>query len=189
MKRKIGFFEDNNTEDFERFETIVNSNIYHIQNSDHFSRIIVWSVDVIDTLLSFVRIMKEPYFLLYILNVSRTGQETARYQSNEIDFLELERFFIEFGDFIKNDSRHDIWIHSPGSNSTIVYDKDNLIYLYGDIKRFQELLITKQFLKQIESIYLPIPHTHLYHQEFDQQEVDILQYLKWHITPLREEDY
>lgn len=139
--------------------------------------------------MNLVRAMQEPYFILYILNVSRTDQDIARYQSHELPLLDVESFFLEFGNFIENDSRHDIWIHSPSVNSTVVYDKDNSIYIYGDIGEFQELLLTMQFSNQPEPIYLPVPHTHLYNSEFDQQEVDILKYFKWHKSPLSAEDY
>ncbi|MCZ1265967.1 hypothetical protein ACIOBL_17980 [Paenibacillus taichungensis] len=189
MTSKIGFFEQEKSDDFKRFEIYAKSNVYHIQNTEHYSRIIVWSTNVIDTLIDLVRAMEEPYFILYILNVSRTDQEIARYQSHDLALLDIESFFLEFGDFIENDSRHDIWIHSPSTNSTVVYDKDNSIYIYGDIGKYQELLISKKFSNQIEPIYLPVPHSHQYNSEFDQQEIDILNFTKWYKSPLRPEDY
>ncbi|CAI6087329.1 hypothetical protein COHCIP112018_05453 [Cohnella sp. JJ-181] len=189
MIRKIGFFEKENKDEFEQFNKFANSNVYHIENSKSFSRIMIWSTNVIDTLLNLVNAMEEPYFVLYILHVSRTGQEMARYQSHEINRLEIENFFIEFGNFIENDGRHDIWVYSPHMNATVVYDKDNLIYLYGDMEYFENLLNGLQFSDHNEPLYLPTSHSHFYNAEYDQQEIDILHHFEWHQSPLRDEDY
>ncbi|BFT72389.1 hypothetical protein [Paenibacillus sp. P36] len=91
MTSKFGFFEQGNCDDFKRFESYANSNVYQIQNTEHYSRIIVWSTDAIGTLKNLVRAMQEPYFILYILNVSRTDQDIARYQSHELPLLDVER--------------------------------------------------------------------------------------------------
>lgn len=148
MTSKIGFFE-RTSDDFKRFERYAKSNVYHIENSEPNSRIIVWSTHVIDTLLDLVKAMEEPYYILYILHVSRSEEEPARYQSHELALSEMESFFLAF----------------------------------------EELLKSRKFSKQLEPIYLPVPHSHLYNSEFDQQEIDILHFTTWYKSPLVPEDY
>lgn len=189
MQNKLVFFSDEDKDDYERFERFVNKNVYNVYIQDDTSRIVVWTNKVIHTLINFVMEMKEPYLILYILNVSRCGQEPARYQSMELSASDTEEFLYEFADYLERDGRHDIWIHSPKDNATIVYDKDNLIYIYGDIEVYENKLILMGFTAYNEPLYLPSPHAHCYHAEFDEKEIEILKKMNWHKTPLQERDY
>ena len=83
--------------------------------------------------------MPEPFFVLYVLVVSRKEEnETARYQSGEVSRAEVQAFLERFEDYLENDGRHHIWIHSPESSATLVYDNHDVIYCYGPL----EILIT-----------------------------------------------
>jgi hypothetical protein len=71
----------------------------------------------------------------------------------------------------------------------MVYDKDNLIYIYGDIEEFENILISMGFTAYNEPLDLPSPHAHCYHAEFDEKEIEILKKINWHKTPLMDQDY
>src|SRR3954464_14668934 len=78
-----------------------------------------------------------PFQLLYVLHTTRTGAPLGRYQSPELDAEAILEFLEEFGPFLTEDSRHDIWLHSRADNATIVLDRHNLIYAYGPLDRFE----------------------------------------------------
>lgn len=190
MHKKLVFFSDEDKYDFERFERFANKKVYNMYTQSDLPRIVVWSDEkVIHTLINLVMEMREPYFILYILNVSRCDQETARYQSMELSASDTEEFLYEFDDYLENDSRHDIWIHSPKENATIVYDKDNLIYIYGDLEKYENKLTLLGYAAYDEPLYLPSPHAHCYHPEFDEKELEILRKFNWNKTPLQDHDY
>jgi hypothetical protein len=45
----------------------------------------------------------------------------------------VEKFLNEFGRFVREDSRHDLWVRSHDDDATIVLDRHNLIYAYGPL--------------------------------------------------------
>jgi hypothetical protein len=75
-----------------------------------------------------------------------------------------------------------VWIHSPDSSATIVYEEHNLIYAYGPLDCYTQILSERGF--QQGNIELPFPHTHRYHDEFDETERQIIQNHAWRRTPL-----
>ncbi|CAM4447126.1 hypothetical protein [Paenibacillus tarimensis] len=188
MAEKLRFMPDQNPEEYKRFEKYADANVYHVSIEPDFSRLVVWSTDVTDTLLNLVKSMSESLFILYVLHVSRCDQETARYQSEELRGSEVEEFLNKYADFLANDSRHDIWFHSPSDNSTVVYDRDNIIYIYGEMDKYESILSELQFSSYPEPLYLPCPHGHHYHSEYDEQEINILSEYNWRKSPLKEED-
>lgn len=187
MANKLVLYRDKNVEGYSQFEKISSSNVYFKHSDDQFDRIEVWSTDVIGTLSALVMEVAEPIFILYVLHVGR-NQESARYQSMEMHREEIFKLIDRFGDYIENDSRHDIWFHSPKNNVTIVYDRDNIIYIYGAEEKFEQLLLSLKFSEHSESIYLPAPHGHRYHEEFDQLETELIKGFAWSKTPLQDED-
>ncbi|MFC3801459.1 hypothetical protein [Cohnella sp. GCM10012308] len=185
MLNKLAFNKD--VEGYGRFEKFSSSDVYYKYSDDQFDRIEVWSTGIIRTLSQLIMTITEPIFILYVLHVGRK-QESARYQSMELKRVDTLNFLDRFGDYIQNDSRHDIWLHSPQDNVTIVYDRDNLIYLYGAEEKFEQLLNSLNFSEQFESIYLPTQHRHYYHAEFDQKETEIISSFPWRVSPLQDED-
>jgi hypothetical protein len=92
-------------------------------------------------------------------------------------------------DKFEQDGRHNIWIHSPGENATIVYDRHQIVYAYGPIELFKSVLIKNGF-KEAQSLgqHVSVPHEHYYHPEFDEEEVSIIKSFDWRKSPLREQD-
>ncbi|WP_438447689.1 hypothetical protein [Gorillibacterium sp. sgz5001074] len=189
MPNKLVFFSDENKVDYERFERFANKNVYNVYTQDDHSRIVVWTNKAVHALIDLFMEMKEPYFILYILSVSRCDQETARYQSMELSTSDTEELLYEFADYLESDGRHDIWIHSPKDNATIVYDKDNLIYIYGNLEAYEKKLLVMGYTRYNEPLFLPSPHAHCYHAEYDEKEIEILKRIHWYKTPLQQHDY
>jgi hypothetical protein len=131
--------------------------------------------------------LEGPFHLLYILHTTRTGAPLGRYQSPELDADTMFEFSEEFGAFLTEDSRHDIWLRSHNDNATIVLDRHNLIYAYGPLDRFEAPLIDAG-LRRATPHAIPLPHVHYYHAEWDDSERAILKAFNWTLTPLRDED-
>lgn len=127
-----------------------------------------------------------PYYVLYLLHTSRCGTELGRYQSPALDFPALNGFMAEFCEFLTNDARHDVWIHSPDANATLVWDRHDLIYTYGPLEPFRAML--RESLQEAEVDGPPDPHVHLYHAEYDDAERRLLRYFEWSHSPLLAED-
>jgi hypothetical protein len=127
-----------------------------------------------------------PFQLLYVLHTTRTGAELGRYESPELTFAGVEKFFNEFGRFFREDSRHDLWVRSHDDDATIVLDRHNLIYAYGPL---DELEATLQSLGAGRGEPQVLgAHVHHYHSEWDEAERRVLGTLEWDIKPLRPSD-
>jgi hypothetical protein len=129
----------------------------------------------------------QPVFVLYVLHTSRCNNVLGRYQSPPLSFDSVNLFMHEFGEFLSQDGRHDLWLHSPESNATLVWDRHNFIYGYGPLDQFREIL-KGEGLQEDAVAQLPIPHIHMYHQKYDDAEARILHHLQWTLTPLSPEE-
>lgn len=139
-----------------------------------------------------VELMPEPFWLLYVLVVPRGEGGAGRYQSSEPRTREqVRRFLQEFQAFLETDGRQNLWVRSGSSSATLINDRHGLIYGYGLLQDWEEIL------KQIglievpsASIKIPDPHSHHYHDHasFDAEASRLLAYLEWHHTPLRDQD-
>jgi len=131
--------------------------------------------------------LRGPFQLLYVLHTTRTGTELGRYESPDLTADAVQAFLHQFGRFLCEDSRHDLWLRSHDDDATIVLDRHNLIYAYGPVHAFEAGLKTLG-VREGESPAVPDPHMHHYHQEWDQTEEEILRHFDWHIKPLRPAD-
>ncbi len=114
----------------------------------------------VDLLLALAATLPEPFFVLYVLVLSRKQEhEAARYQSKQLTHSELKTFLERFEDYFENDGRHHVWIHSPESSATLVYDNHDLIYCYGPLETFSTVL-QNNGLKLVDKVELAVPHGH-----------------------------
>lgn len=127
-----------------------------------------------------------PFQLLYVLHTTRTGAELGRYESPELTANAVERFLHQFGRFLCEDSRHDLWVRSHDDDATIVLDRHNLIYAYGPLEAFEAALQSLGARKG-EPATLPA-HVHHYHPEWDDAERGVLACFEWHVKRLRPSD-
>jgi len=139
-------------------------------------------------LLKMSSLMSEPFSLLYVLVASRGEAPEGRYESSQ--FLSREdvaAFLKRFGAFLESDGRHHFWIKSTAESELLVYDNHNLIYGYGCLGRFKEML-EREGLVEAPNVVIPYPHSHFFHDEFDSEQEQLLSFCKWEHSPLRDED-
>ena len=127
-----------------------------------------------------------PFQLLYVLHTTRTGAELGRYESPELTRADVELFLSEFGRFLCEDSRHDLWVRSHDDDATIVFDRHNLIFAYGPLELFERELQASG-AQEGEPAVLGA-HVHHYHPDWDDAERGVLRRFEWQVTPLRPSD-
>jgi hypothetical protein len=142
----------------------------------------------VDYLLKLTKVMREPFWLLYILTVSRCGHTPGRYQSDISKTREeMEKFLITFRSFLENDGRHHLWIGSESGPELLVYDRHNIIYAYGPIDQFSAILVGDG-LTLSSDVSISSPHSHHYHQAFDPEEDALMAHWEWQQFPLADSD-
>jgi hypothetical protein len=128
-------------------------------------------------------------YILYVLVVSRTrgAEGQGRYQSpGAVPFVEVTDFCARYQTFLEGDGRHHLWLHAEDGTGTLVYDRHDVIYAYGDLPRYVALLEERGFRRG--EVRFPTPHSHLYHPEYDAYEAALLNHWDWGRTPLRPDD-
>jgi tetratricopeptide (TPR) repeat protein len=178
---KLGSLEGNNFVEY-RYR-----NTYDLEQTMTYRRLRIGAANNHGTLvLNIMRHLSAPYFLLYVLHTSRRGNELARYQSPALEFNRLAEFLTAFQDFLTADGRHDLWLHSVRDRATVVWDRHNLIYVYGPLSTIENFLAGLGFAKEAPRI--PMPHRHNYHPKYDELENRLIRYLEWTRIPLQPED-
>ena len=141
----------------------------------------------IDLMLSLCRNLNPPYFILYVLVVSRAEYEQGRYQSGIIESIsDVEIFLNEYREFLETDGRHHIWIGTADNSGLIIYDQHNVIFCYGDLDA-QALLLHNNGFKEV-AFSFPVPHAHRYNEANDKFEAKLLQHWDWEVFPLAADD-
>ena len=138
------------------------------------------------TVAALARGLRGPFQLLYVLHTTRTGAELGRYESPELTTGDVEEFLKEFGRYVREDSRHDLWVRSHDDDATIVLDRHNLIYAYGPLDEFEATL--KSLGAHWGEPAVLGAHVHHYHPEWDEAERRIVHTFEWDIKPLRPAD-
>lgn len=145
------------------------------------------SKNQIDLLSDLLNDLEPPLYIMYVLVVSRTGQETGRYQSPIFGTKpELREFLKKYRDFFETDGRHHIWIGTIKNKGLLVYDQHNVVFAYGDLEKYKSRLLKNKYKEQNYSF--PAPHVHSFHEENDKFEKSILSEYEWRIFPLQEND-
>jgi len=128
-----------------------------------------------------------PYWVLYVLSIPRGDALPGRYQAPApMERPELEALFAEYGAFFEGDGRHAVWIASARGEGTVVFDRHNVLYAYGPIEAYEDVLNAREI--QRGEVDLPVPHSHHYHAEHDVDEGRLLNALEWIYSPLRDQD-
>jgi hypothetical protein len=137
--------------------------------------------------LHLAEILPPPYFVLYVLHTPRGEGEPGRYQSTELSWEELRSFLIQYQSYFAGDARHDVWVYSPTSGRTLIWDRHNQIFAEGHpLDDIMETLVGIGFK---EDAIGPISdHYHHYRPEFDEEASSVLHAFDWRRTPLRPED-
>ena len=134
-------------------------------------------------------LMTPPFWVLYVLLVPRTRVHSpGRYQNPQpLTRKQLAAFLDRFRNYFEHDARHDVWVSEADGSSLLVYDQHNIIYAYGPLREYEQKLREKG-LEQSQEVALPAPHSHHYNPEYDVEEAALVNYFRWRISPLQEED-
>lgn len=130
--------------------------------------------------------LSDPLFLLYVLHTPRGEANPGRYQSPELTLDAAQAFIERFTTFLQSDSRFDLWVHSPADRATIVWDRHNLIFVYGSSTHAVETLRSLGFHQGNPAT--PSPHEHHYHAALDQDGQALMSYFDWRFSPLHPDD-
>jgi hypothetical protein len=133
-----------------------------------------------------VECLAPPFYILYVLHTPRGEGDPGRYQSPLLDLNDVQSFISRFSAFFTGDARFDLWVHSPASGGTIVWDRHNLIYGYGPTERYCDALESIGFAEGAPTV--PVPHAHNYRPEFDDDAKALLSIFSWQFSELRPED-
>jgi hypothetical protein len=142
----------------------------------------------VDLLLDLARCVREPFGILYVLVVPRTGEHAdGRYQSPHPTTLAATEAFVQrFRGYFEGDGRHHLWLMSLPDAATLVYDNHDVIYAYGPLARYRAVLANRGFRES--PVQIPDPHQHRYNQEFDGTERALIEYWGWRHFPLQPGD-
>ena len=179
---KLGAF--NGTEWF----PVINPNVWQRDWTTGPERLIVApAASPVDVLLQLTRVLQEPFGILYVLLAPRTGAKAGRYQNpTPADREEMEGFFATFREYFESDARHHVWVASLPDQATVVYDNHNVLYAYGPLPEYEQVL-AERGLRRGEVVF-PVPHEHNYNSEFDSNEKQIMNCWHWVWSPLTEHD-
>lgn len=163
-------------------------NIWQRETYPEFSRLLIGSEQQeMRRMLELCRPLDGPFGILYVLLVSRAGNEPARYQSPvPLEYDDLELFLYTFQEYFEQDGRHTIWVLSLSGDGQFIFDQHNYIFAYGDIDRMASYLTAEGYAEG--RISVPYPHSHHYHVQFDDAEVQVLNYWRWLKSPLEPSD-
>ena len=125
----------------------------------------------IDLILKLVAVTPEPFGILYVLVVPR-GTQPGRFQLKHwLDRGSLDSFLEQYRKYFEGDGRHDIWI-KPDDDSLIVYDRHEILYLYGELDDFCRVLENQGYDEG--NVRVDFAHEHHYNHEFDSEQFSIV---------------
>jgi len=141
----------------------------------------------IELISKLLELMPGPFGFLYILVIPRGGSENGRYQLKEtLTLAGIKSLLADYKDFFEGDGRHSFFVASHLDRALLVYDRHNVVYAYGDLDKYESLLVNSGFREQV--VMFPLPHAHHYHDEFDSEEKRLLSSYEWLTFPLEEYD-
>lgn len=127
-----------------------------------------------------------PFRLLYVLYRPRGEAPAGRYESPDVTTGALDDFFERFGDFLRRDSRFDLWIFSPADGAAVVWDRHDLVWCYGRLDAFEGRLRALGFAPGEPAI--PSPHSHPDHAQHFADAAALLRFFGWNRRPLLRAD-
>lgn len=165
-------------------------NVFFEQLCGGFPRLVIGpSRNHVGLQLELARMMEgSPWFLLYVLLISRDGShEPGRFQSEEFkSHADLCGFMESYREFFEGDGRHHVWVGTVHDSALLVYDQHNVIFAYGPLETFKSKLRSIGFVES--EFWFPVPHTHAYHARYDKDEARLLSAHAWRVFPLQPGD-
>ncbi len=129
-------------------------------------------------LLSLVQPLEGPFRFVYCLLMG-SAEWTPGYYSlpTDLSASELDGLLREFEEFFEQDGRHTLWVASPREKATLIYDEHNLIYGYGPLDRWMQIL--DQSALTPGPVSVPFPHTHHRHDGLESELHRLLASREW----------
>lgn len=144
------------------------------------------SEDACDLMTAMASCLGHEFYLLYVLVVARGPELPGRYQSPLLQLADVRILLEEHSALFEQDGRHHVWIRAADGAGMLVYDRHDIVYAYGPLPTFEELLQRRGFATG--EFTLATPHAHHYHPQFDAAVAALLDRWEWHRTDLRPED-
>jgi hypothetical protein len=139
-------------------------------------------IGTIELLKALAAPLREPLFLLVVMRAPRVV-EVGRWESVALTHPELERFTDRYGELFAEDARAQLWVGEIDGVGMLVLDEHDLIYAYGPLHTFEQVLRERGYTKG--DPYVPNPHEHRYNHQFDQLEQDLKRLWAWNrLLPL-----
>lgn len=126
------------------------------------------------------------YYLLYVSLISHTGKKPGRYQSPVLAKDDLDVFLYTNKDFLEGYGGQHLWVGNPEGRDLLIYDQHNIIFAYGDIAGYQEVLGAEALRDGTFSI--PCPHRHGFDASWAQSEDDLFACFNWVYSELQDGD-
>jgi len=169
-------------------EPFIYPNIWDIEKTTGPSRLIIGPRDDhIELMISLAGNWKGMYGILYVLTISHDPFSEGRYQIPQpVSFEEACGILRKYSRFFTTDGRHHIWLASTESASMLVYDHHNVIFAYGDLQEYSNILNNRGFVKA--KVAFPSPHRHHYNKGNNLLLEQLLCEYKWKYFPLQEDD-
>ncbi len=140
----------------------------------------------IETLIELVQNLEPPYGIVWVLTVPRGGSKEGRYATMpEFSLDEVSVFLRAYCDSFECDGRHAIWVGDTDGRF-VVYDQHNWLHCYGPVDRHEQALRRLGFTEGTPE--LTVPHSHLFHDEFDEAERIMTAAFEWHLSELQPGD-
>jgi hypothetical protein len=163
------------------------SGTFRIETIREFTRLVVAPAgSAVLLLCALADQLSPPVLVLWVLHTSRVGSELGRYQSPPLPLSAAKQLLEAYAEFLENDARSDIWLHSRAPESTLVFERHGLIYAYGALQPFRDVLESAGLREGVEAI--PSPHAHHYHPIYDAAETALASQYEWTFAPPRPED-
>ena len=155
--------------------------------SDNGTRLIVGvPAGDVEVMRKLAACLEQPYYILYVLLTPRGEENAGRYQSPLVERSQLDLFLTKYAAYLRSDGRFNLWVHSPSLEATLVWDHHNLLYAYGPLAGYEEILRSMGFSPG--SLEIPKPHGHRYRPECDADAAAVMSHFDWRHSELRPED-
>ncbi|MEQ1934227.1 MAG: hypothetical protein ABL962_10185 [Fimbriimonadaceae bacterium] len=147
---------------------------FALQEFSSFKRLIVGpSDDQVGLAIECAQLLNGPFRFSYVLAepVPLDGFSMGRFEMLAmLDITQLEGILSKNKRFFELDARHHLWI--AAKDGVIVYDQHNVLFLYGPLMDFEQILLARGLTPG--PVEFPYPHTHYYHDEFNPDMIELL---------------
>jgi len=168
---------------------VIYSDIWDFEKTSAYERLLIAPANKhVELMIDLAEKWGGLYRLLYVMIVSRHEKyPEGRYQCpKQIEFHDATYFLRKYSNLFENDGRHHIWLASDDNKSQLIYDRHNVIYAYGDIEMYNNVLTEKGFRKN--KVLFPFIHSHHFNKDNDIFVEQLMNEWEWIHFPLRDSD-